>query len=330
MNIEAAGSKEISYFVDTIEDFIQHTKNYSDKEELSEELLALTHLLITNTKIACSAKQKECLQGLIQSIEETQIDGEETERIKKVVKDCLTKKTIDAETIASFVNEYQVPLKDLHMTLDELKPLQKHLQFLGLEGHNEDNETIGTFIKNCPHISTLHIADCPCITTIPELPESMEAIVVSNNPQLQKVTNFPINLKGFYSDRCPNLKEFPEELPSYMEEFHPIGCKELKAHPKLNNSLTSLSLSGCADMQKIVNLPDNLENLDLSGNTELEELPKLGKRLKHLVVTCCKKLKEIKKLPECLQTLVCYACPHLIIKDVPEGCEILGKKSSAR
>ena len=156
-------------------------------------------------------------------------------------------------------------------------------------------------IRNNKHIKELPIlhegvlslkcSDCPNLASIPNLPESLDALCLTGL-KIEVLPKLNSGLTYLYIRELPNLKRI-EELPS---------------------NLTVLSLM-YVGIETLPDFPESLDELTLYELINIKELPRLSSKIGSLSLTYLPKLKEIKNLPDGLRSVQIEFCKSLV--DIP-------------
>ncbi|CNL44800.1 IpaH family type III secretion system E3 ubiquitin--protein ligase [Yersinia pseudotuberculosis] len=162
------------------------------------------------------------------------------------------------------------------------------------------------------------------LTSLPEIwPASLSSLDLSDNVLTQFPQNLPEGLDYLDVSSNRQLQEWPDSLPSSLEDLCITHCgfttlgslppnlQELRAsYNQINTlpdtwpaSLSSLDLSNNVLTQFPQNLPEGMEDLTLSYNRQLQEWPdSLPSSLKELCITYCG-FTTLGSLPPNLQEL---------------------------
>lgn len=317
-------------FNDSVSDFTQKLKNneWRGKKvktgEMTDEILVITNFVITHSAIANDTNRNTGMRDLQKTLNVNGIEGEEFKNLQSIVNDCLNGTGIDGKRIAHWINQYEVPVVELNLSLNQIAEIGADITFLDLSGCTEDAKSIQKLIACCPRLEILKCDQCPELRSLSNLPDSIEILILNKCYNLEEITVFPKCLEVFICNRCPKLKLLPEELPQNTTQFYCDGCEELLHLPKLNSKLEALSCSGCLKVKNLPNLPISLKELNINVCESLEKLPDLGKNLESLAISGCKKLVETGEIPKSLKKLICHSCPVLKIKNIPDECEVFG------
>lgn len=208
--------------------------------------------------------------------------------------------------------------------------LLKKLQFLDLSDAPVDRLP---FINGAKSLTRLFLRGCSKLFRMPNLPESLQILELSNASSLMEIFQLPLNendLRVLNMNGCSNIEKLPStksfEKLEFLDlsgavslaEFEDESFEHLSSLKVLNLSETKVEklplLGGLGNLQKLLlrscrslsSLPNmeglsGLEELDLSDNSSLRELKHEHlnhKNLKNLLLARCVGLTEIPSLED--------------------------------
>lgn len=203
-----------------------------------------------------------------------------------------------------------------------------------------------------PHrLKKLDIRHCMNLTTIPELPDSIEIFTLMNT-KVDRIPNLPeklvsLSLEGnkmlSFLPEFPSgllylsivgspihvLPRFPDGLTQFLTlkslkitslqtishlKLTTLTCSNcpIQEFPPIPDTVRNLDLSGCS-VQELPPIPDTVRNLDLSG-CPIQELPLLPDELISLDIGWCKNLTRLAPFPSKLQI---FCCDHTRLEKIP-------------
>ena len=142
------------------------------------------------------------------------------------------------------------------------------------------------------------------ISTLPELPASIEQLGLDNNEFTSMPTNLPEGLKVLEvgDNKIPVIDNLPSGLETFNCSSQKITDGDFKFTAKLPEGLRSFLCYDC-DLEELPELPSTLKTLDCSEN-QLTKLPELPASLTWLV--CSEnQLTALPELPANLTWLYC-------------------------
>ena len=142
------------------------------------------------------------------------------------------------------------------------------------------------------------------ISTLPELPASLEQLELDNNEFTSMPTNLPEGLKVLEvgDNKIPVIDNLPSGLETFNCSSQKITDGDFKFTAKLPEGLRSFLCYDC-DLEELPELPSTLKTLDCSEN-QLTKLPELPASLTWLV---CSE-NQLTALPELPTSLNYFNC----------------------
>lgn len=160
------------------------------------------------------------------------------------------------------------------------------------------------------------------ITNIPELPNNVKRLHITEIDGLENLDNLPPNLIELVctDSSIKSLGTLPKTLVR-------LSCSGslIKSLDGLPEGLEYLSCSSCPELDEITKLPSSLIEL-VAENLYIRTLPTLPKSLMYLNIENCQNISKLPKLPSTLKYLNIMSTSiedHEIPKKLPTGMKLI-------
>jgi hypothetical protein len=286
---------------------IANLSKLGSSPDISDTIQKLSQLVVATAITNSESVQPEILKKLPAK------NKEQTQESLNLLQHFLSKNIEGAEeSIASWIQHQTLSLNSLDFSLDEIERIAPYLTYVKLEGSINTEELVA-LLTLCKQVETL-ILTSDSINSLPELPQTIEKLVVKNCDILESITTLHEGLTSFNHSHCSQLRLLPEKLPSTIKSYTSSNCPMLINLPTLNEGLTELI---CIDNPQITlpealndslqkfwclgslgeslpKLPDSLEFLDASANDHLSSFPsQYPEKLKKCWLNDCPNLTSI-------------------------------------
>lgn len=167
------------------------------------------------------------------------------------------------------MSEKQVDQILVSITKEDLKA--KYMYF-ELNTESPSKNDLKTYLDSNPGILKISFYNCPGVTELPDLPDSVVEVSIYN---------------------CPKLTKLPA-IPESVVHLWFVNIPRVTGLPKLPAKLKSLQIENLSGIVELPNLPGTLEVLWVYNCPKLSHLPELPFKMTNLKIQNCPQIKCFK------------------------------------
>lgn len=168
-------------------------------------------------------------------------------------------------------------------------------------------------------LKCLDVRGCRELESLPDLPPTLDQLVLDHCAKLQTVRHLPKGLPALEDLSCRACKTMPEttiqnllDAATRLKRFNASDCPQLECLESWPATLYQIELNGCTGISGLPAWPPNLRRIGLRGAAQISGLECLPQSADYVDLAFTESLRELPPIPEKARTLFLYGSGILI------------------